>query len=77
MRERLMLLLVPLAMVAASCSGGAASEVALGTEVYGAFTTDAEGVTVSPDFALTLANGELWTLAEQENPTILLFWADW
>ena len=77
MRQRLMLLLVPLALVVTSCSGGAAAEVALGTEVFGEFTTDAEGVTVSPDFVLTLANGELWTLAEQGNPTILLFWADW
>lgn len=76
MRHRLLFLLVPLALVVAVCSGGGA-DIALGTEVHGAFTTNAEGATISPDFTLTLANGELWTLAEQDTPTILLFWADW
>ena len=76
MRRRLLLLLVPLAVVAAACSGSGA-DIPMGTEVHGAFTTNAAGATVSPDFTLTLANGDLWTLAEQTKPTIVLFWADW
>ncbi len=75
MRIRFALPLVLFALVAAACGGGA--DVPLGTTVHGEFTTNAAGATVSPDFTLTLADGETWSLAEQQKPTIILFWANW
>jgi cytochrome oxidase Cu insertion factor (SCO1/SenC/PrrC family) len=75
MRTRFVLPLVLFALVAAACGGGA--DVPVGTEVHGQFTTNAAGATVSPDFTLTLADGETRSLAEQQKPTIILFWANW
>jgi cytochrome oxidase Cu insertion factor (SCO1/SenC/PrrC family) len=75
MRIRLLLPLVLFAVLAAACGGGA--DVPLGTEVHGEFTTNAAGVTVSPNFTLTLADGQTWSLADQQKPTIVLFWANW
>lgn len=73
--RRLPTLLV-LALVLAACSTVAA-EVAVGGAIQGEFTNDASGGLVAPDFTFTLHDGTEFRLSDQEEPVLVVFWADW
>ncbi len=76
MRRQLVFLCV-IALLAAACGGTAAAAVETGGEIFGALTNDAAGGLVAPDFSFVLHDGTTWRLSDQNEPVLVVFWADW
>ncbi len=68
--------LLVLALIATACSS-AAAEVAVGGAIEGDFSNDETGGLVAPDFTFTLHDGSEFRLSEQDEPVLVVFWADW
>jgi thiol-disulfide isomerase/thioredoxin len=80
---RVLLLVVALALVGAACGGTSTPEATTTTGGGAAATTTtaaadpAAGGRVAPDFSLALSDGTTFSLAAEEKPVCLVFWAEW
>lgn len=69
-------ILLAVALLAAACAPSA-TPVSVGGSVEGGFTNDADGGLVAPDFTFTLHDGTTFRLSDQDDPVLVVFWADW
>jgi cytochrome oxidase Cu insertion factor (SCO1/SenC/PrrC family) len=64
--SRFVAIALAVALVAASCGGGAVPS-----------TGPSTSQNLAPNFTLTLADGTVFTLADESRPVYLVFWAEW
>ena len=75
--RRQLVSLIAFALIASACAGTATAAVETGGEVFGDLTNDAAGGLVAPDFTFVLHDGTTWRLSDQNEPVLVVFWADW
>jgi cytochrome oxidase Cu insertion factor (SCO1/SenC/PrrC family) len=72
------------AVVAAACGGGTSTTQAGQAPPAPSSPAELSATTkppvdgpLAPDFTLTLADGSMFTLSQEQKPVYIIFWAEW